>query len=105
MERARDALGVLSGPDGEEIFRQLQLGLARRAEELAGLRTQSELIREVVEILVRAVEKVEEDKHWEAEYRAYLAERTEEEKAEDDAWHEAGAKLLAEGFKREEEGE
>jgi hypothetical protein len=105
MERTRDALAGLSGPDGERILRELNIGLARRSAALGELKSQSELIREVVEILIRAVEKVEEDKFWEQQYRAYLDERTEEEKAEDDAWGEAGAKLMAEGIKREKESE
>ena len=102
IDRVRDALSGFSGPDGEKILRELNLGLARRAEVLAELGSQSELIREVVEILTRAVEKIEEDKYWEQEYRAYLEERTEEEKAEDEAWRDVGAKLMAEAVKREE---
>ena len=102
IDRVREALSGLSGTDGERILYELNLGLARRADVLAELGSQSELIREVVEILVRAVEKIEEDKYWEKEYRAYLEERTEEEIAEDDAWADVGAKLMAEAIKRDE---
>lgn len=102
IDRVREALSGLSGPDGEKILRELNLGLARRADVLGELGSQSELIREFVEILIRAVEKIEEDKYWEKEYRAYLDERTDEEKAEDEAWRDVGAKLMAEAIKREE---
>jgi hypothetical protein len=62
----------LSGPDGEQVLRELQLAALRNSERLAGVRNQSELMRAAAELIVTAVEKVERDREL---GDAYAAER------------------------------
>jgi hypothetical protein len=103
LQRARGALTELRRPEGETILRELNLRLARRSEALGGFATQSELIREVVEILVEAVEKVEANRRWHKEYAAYAAGMTAEEREEERQFGEASAEIAARLYEEEEE--
>jgi len=63
MDRARRTLRELdlSGPDGEQVLHEFELGALRSPERLSEARNQSELMRAAAELLVMAVEKVQRD--------------------------------------------
>ena len=95
IELARSTLRriaeALETPENEWIARELQLALLRRSRELAESANRSELMRETMELLVAATEKIADDLRFIEDYAAAARERT----AEDDEFLEAAERASA----------
>ena len=104
IERIRHLLddSELAADVEHEVARRLHRANSRLALEGRG---QSALFRAAIELVLGAAEKVADDLYWAEQYRLDEAEKTDAERAEDDAYRRAMLELTAQRLAQEERDE